>query len=340
MTREYKYLGLLVTPSMNLNTILSDLKDRALRAIAAMKTKLGSLFRRSVTVSLHLFDSLIKPILLYGSDFWGCLTLPKINPIENVQIRFCKELLGVQKQTHNAGVLLEMGRIPLSIFGKKNCIKNWERIVLKKANRITSTSYDYNLASNMGWPRAIKESVSKIGLLSIFINKRKTAPNNIVFNREKDIFHQDAFSQTQQTSKLKAFTMVKTDIGIEEYLTEIKNVSDRTSLSKLRLSNHCLMIEKGRHEGTEPNKRFCPFCPSQIEDEYHFLVKCSMYIHLRNNLFTEIKNAMPDFYSPPDDKFLFWFLLKCPIISLYTSHFVSRAFDLRFFLLAQHKNTW
>ena len=128
--------------------------------------------------------------------------------------------------------------------------------------------------------------------------------------------------------------MVKTDIGIEEYINAIKNVSDRTALSKLRLSNHCLMIEKGRHEGTEPNERFCPFCPSQIEDEHHFLIKCSIYIHLRNNLFTEIKNVMPDFYSPLDDKFLFWFLLNCTNIlhiTLYTSRFVSRAFDLRFF---------
>ena len=96
MTREYKYLGLLITPSINLNSVLCDLKDRALRAVAAMKTKLGHLFRKHILISLHLFDSLIKPILLYGSDFWGCLTLPKDNPIEKVQMRFCKELLGVQ----------------------------------------------------------------------------------------------------------------------------------------------------------------------------------------------------------------------------------------------------
>ena len=45
-TREYKYLGLLITPSFNLKATLSDLKDRARRAIYTMKTKLGPLFRK------------------------------------------------------------------------------------------------------------------------------------------------------------------------------------------------------------------------------------------------------------------------------------------------------
>ena len=40
-------------------------------------------------------------------------------PIENM---FCRHLLGVHKST-TAGVLLELGRIPLHVFAK-----NWERI--------------------------------------------------------------------------------------------------------------------------------------------------------------------------------------------------------------------
>ena len=37
---------------------------------------------------------------------------------------FCKQLLGVQKQTTNLGVLLELGRIPLQNFVTKAAIKN------------------------------------------------------------------------------------------------------------------------------------------------------------------------------------------------------------------------
>ena len=40
----------------------------------------------------------------------------------------CKQLLGVQKQTTNIGVLLELGSVPMQLFAVKLAIKNWERI--------------------------------------------------------------------------------------------------------------------------------------------------------------------------------------------------------------------
>ena len=38
--REYKYLGFLITPSLNLNSSLKDLKDRAMRAFYTLKSKM------------------------------------------------------------------------------------------------------------------------------------------------------------------------------------------------------------------------------------------------------------------------------------------------------------
>ena len=131
-TNLYKYLGFIITPSGEINSGLKDLKARALKAYYKLKRKLGYLFRRYVSTTLFLFDALIKPILLYASDFWGSLKMPKNNPIENVHIKFCKDILGVQKQTTNIGVLLELGEIPITIYAKKNCIKNYFRINNKR----------------------------------------------------------------------------------------------------------------------------------------------------------------------------------------------------------------
>ena len=105
-----------------------DLKDRAIRAFAKMRNMQGMLFTKK-TSSVKLFKALVEPILLYASDFWGILKLPQNNPIENVHLSFCKQLLGVQKQTTNIGVLLELRQIPLNLFAKKNTTKNWVRIV-------------------------------------------------------------------------------------------------------------------------------------------------------------------------------------------------------------------
>ena len=98
-TKSYKYLGFIFTPSGEITTGLKDLKARALRSYYKMKGKLGHFFRLYPLISLKLFNAMIKPVLLYASDFWGCLKGPKSNLIENVHIMFCKHLLGVQKQT-------------------------------------------------------------------------------------------------------------------------------------------------------------------------------------------------------------------------------------------------
>ena len=119
-TREYKYLGFLITPSGEINSGLKDLKDRAQRALFKLKKKMGSTFRTKPSLTIKLFRSLIEPILLYASDLWGVMKLPANNPIENLFMSFCKQLLGVQKQTTNFGVLLELGLIPITIWGKKS----------------------------------------------------------------------------------------------------------------------------------------------------------------------------------------------------------------------------
>ena len=45
-----------------------------------------------------------------------------------MHLSFCKQLLGVQKQTTTIGVLLELGQVPLGIYAKKMAIKDWSRI--------------------------------------------------------------------------------------------------------------------------------------------------------------------------------------------------------------------
>ena len=112
-TNSYKYLGLIFTPSGEIVSGLKDLRDRAMRAYHKLKHKMGHHFRLHPRTTLALFDSLIKSILLYSSDFWACLKIPKNNPIENMYMKFCKALLGVQKQTSNIGVLLELGAVPI-----------------------------------------------------------------------------------------------------------------------------------------------------------------------------------------------------------------------------------
>ena len=68
-TKSYEYLGFLFTPSREISSGLKDLRDRAMRAYHSLKNKMGHYFRLYPAITLDLFDSLIKPILLYSSAF-------------------------------------------------------------------------------------------------------------------------------------------------------------------------------------------------------------------------------------------------------------------------------
>ena len=126
---------------------------------------MGNHFRSYPSITLHILDTLIRPILLFNSDFWGCLKMPSNNPIENTHMKFCKQLLGVQKQTPNAGVLLELGRIPIALYGQKNCIKNWARVATeKKANTLMLLSFEYSQQKNLNWTESVKSQLDNMGI--------------------------------------------------------------------------------------------------------------------------------------------------------------------------------
>ena len=128
--------------------------DKALKAYMKLKRTMGQFFQHNIKTTLKYFDSLIKPILLFSSDFWGCLKLPKNNRLENLHNMCCKNLLGVSKRTSNTGTLLELDRLPLTLFARKNGIKNWERIKFFDANRLVKLSYDHATKERVGIAQA------------------------------------------------------------------------------------------------------------------------------------------------------------------------------------------
>ena len=339
--REYKYLGFILVPSGSVVQGLNDLKSRGNRAIFQIKNKMGEYFRLKPKISIKLFNTLVKPILLYMADLWGCLKTPKNFPIDTLQTKFLKQVLGVQIQTTNIGVFLETGELPLSIFSMKASIKNWTRIMRGKANRFTLIVAENAEKEKLLWFEKIKQELYTVGLGEIFMSVKVATnhPEQIYFQRKWDIFHQEAFGKINETnSKLRTYALLKKEIGFEKYLTEITSVQDRTALTKFRLSNHTLMIEKMRHKKPRPevHERRCPFCPEHVETEQHFLIKCKAFsIHRKvlqqhaTNVFTWFENL--------SDNLKFIKLASDPKIMKETAKYLRKIFELRDFLLRPHK---
>ena len=78
-----------------------------------------------IRTKLSLFDSMVVPILLYGSEVWGVYNY---KDVDKLHIRFLKSLLVVKKQTPNSAVYGEFGRFPLSVICKLRSLKFWVKI--------------------------------------------------------------------------------------------------------------------------------------------------------------------------------------------------------------------
>ena len=291
--REYKYLGFVVTPSGEVRTGLEDLRVRALKVLAKMRKSLGMLFRHNINNTIHLYTYLVKPILTYCSDYWGCLQ-PKNNPVEKVHLMFCKNLLGVRKQTNTEGVLQEIGMTPLTLFAIKSAVKNWERIRQEKANSILIALVNEAHEENLPWMSNIRHILSSNGMLQEYLQKiNKTeearyAPlADRLYKRLIDQFNQKSFELINEGSKMKTLKLIKKWTGREAYLIDVVNSNHRIAMTKLRLSAHNLEIERGRYSKpkTDAEERFCTYCQyfghKVVEDEIHFLLKCPMVREIR-----------------------------------------------------------
>ena len=70
-----------------------------------------------------------------------------------------------------------------------------------------------------------------------------------------------------------SYLLHKNSIKLEKYITVTKN----KAISRILLSSHPLMIEKGRHQNpplTTRNEMPCPHCINLVEDELADLSQC------------------------------------------------------------------
>ena len=74
----------------------------------------------------------------------------------------------------------------------------------------------------------------------------------------------------------------KSSLYPEKYLSLSINFKFRQILACFRTSCLPLGVEEGRCTGVMYNERYCRVCNVQkVEDEYHFLLECSVYRDLR-----------------------------------------------------------
>ena len=109
---EYKYLGIVFNYNGKFNKAKKLLVDQGKRAMYALISKSRKL-NLPIDIQIHLFDTLVMPILLYGCEIWG---FENNDILEKLHLKFCKMILNISKRTPSCMVYGELGRFPLSVY--------------------------------------------------------------------------------------------------------------------------------------------------------------------------------------------------------------------------------
>ena len=192
---SYKYLGLELHEDGDMQFTKKDLGRRALKAFYSLSKNFSSVPK--VSMLNHLFDHLVKPILLYGSEITGQCNIPDQNvnfnisdsesatffknikktfpyvskyinsddPLERVHLRYCKFALGVHAKTTNLAVYGELGRYPLFIDQVVSVAKYMYHMEYSSNNKLLRLFYD-NVRKN-------KASLGKNSIVAFVQNINK-----------------------------------------------------------------------------------------------------------------------------------------------------------------------
>ena len=305
---EYTYLGLTVDAKCSFKETLEMLSCKAHRAIYALNSRY-QLKHLPIQAALKLFDSTIVPILLYGSEVWSIYENVDdkewdSNRIEKIHTQFLKRILGVNRSTTNIMVRGELGRYPLRIQTDSRTI-NFAKHISEECKPSALVHYSMEYEKSITNRKTI---ISYINDLSDKLTKNEVSKKLITEHSKSNIkkileanYQLSWKSRMKNCSKALTYGSYKNRINLEAYLSLITNRADRRIMSKLRLSDHCLTIERGRHckPPIERDKRFCLSCKDKIEDETHFILECDMFKEERVTFLHYTKDIYPNFETIP-----------------------------------------
>ena len=215
------------------------------------------------------------------------------------KVRNAFECFVTQVQTHlpktkrvwpmKINVICTVGRLPIEYNVNSRLLGCWYKLICGSDNKLSCIFYKliYSLHVNQvyttDWLENIRIILAKCNLTEFWLNQQKVKA--LSFNSFKRLYKEKLkklyvdkwLVDVQNSRKCCLYKNIKFELKLEDYLvTLIEPV--RSNLIRLRLSNHKMPIETGRHIGIDRNDRLCNICKSSdIGDEYHYFCICPVF---------------------------------------------------------------
>jgi hypothetical protein len=148
---HFKYLGPLgVTFSYNgkFTEGKKSLYTQAQRAMFGIITKARTQ-RLPIDVQIHLFETMVLPVLSYGSEIWGHENIQQANKL---QYKFYRYILHLKTSTPICMLLGELGKVPIECIIKMKIVNYWMKIIDSPDSRLLRKMYNvlYAMHTCMG----------------------------------------------------------------------------------------------------------------------------------------------------------------------------------------------
>ena len=176
---------------------------------------------------------------------------------------------------------------------------------------------------DVNWTSAVRELLFQYGLSYAWLNQdvgNKELFINTFKQRCKDIYYQEWSSSVTSSKYLSTYSTFKQDLISETYLQLLPFRHLRRALTKFRCSVAGLNIQLYRRsKGDDISISMCAHCLNKVEDEYHVLLECPKYTHIRTRY-------LPYYYYtyPNRQKFVTLMMSESPNIILRLAVYCSK----------------
>ena len=219
--------------------------------------------------------------------------------------------------------------IPPSIRRKIEMCRLWNHLMDLDSERLPKIVFNYELVEKNSWGANMLSIFNQINESKTF-NEREKNPS--LFNIEQKLLenHEKTFLEGLPTKlKLRNYALHKFSFKTEDYVMKYYTRNKKSLFAQLRCGILPLKIETGRYTNTPLTERKCDYCIEKyIEDEFHFVFKCSFYSELRAPFFEQCLNINPEFENL-DEIERFRFVLSNEDITNDAVNFISTAFNKR-----------
>ena len=326
---SYTYLGVVFVPSGSPSAATKELYLKASRSWFSISHVIYQNKKMPVRRALQLVDSLVTPVALYSAEVLAVLSLPKgsFNSMESllkswesylpekINQRACRMVLSVHKKASRLAVLGELGRYPLLIKGLVQVL-NYDWHVANKVSNdsLVKLAYDEMSLVPDSWVSRV-QCIKKLlnlqpipGYVSrVSVAKQIKSKLHGVFDR----FWLDQInlvkigSDNNDHNKLRFYKTLKSCFKAEPYIDLVHNRNQRSNLTRLRISAHCLEVELLRYKvpAVPYCERYCRYCTQQVPgNESHFLMFCDNFLNKRQCFLGKLIALNPSFTSmSPND---------------------------------------